>query len=107
MAVTMVLNLVLIIYAYLLGNYYSTQVLKAELAELAKREEPISINFEEFNVSNKLRFAENRVEFKAVKNYIDKTGQEVTMLCDITYRYFRYEHINAGKTQVFKILGVN
>jgi hypothetical protein len=80
-----VINLALISYPYLLGNYYCTQALKQELKEIAANHNPINICFGEFT-SNYVRFTKNNISF------VDAPAD----IADINIDVIRYKYLTAA-----------
>ncbi len=79
-----VINLALISYPYILGNYYCTQALRQELKEIAAYHNPINVCFGEFT-SNYVRFAQNNISF------VDAPAD----IADMNIEVMRYNYLTA------------
>ncbi len=80
-------NICLISYPYVLGNYYCTQNLDRQLQNMAEKQQPIKVCFGEFT-SNYVRFARWGIDFA-------DAGADV---CDINIEEIRYKNL----TSLFK-----
>ncbi|WP_378954873.1 hypothetical protein [Pelosinus sp. sgz500959] len=79
-----IINLALITYPYILGNYYCTQSLDHQLQEIAKRGETIQVCFGDFT-SNYARFAKWGID------YVDARDD----IADINIEEIRYKYLTA------------
>ncbi len=80
-----VINLALISYPYILGNYYCTQALQQELIDIGAYHNPIKVCFGEFT-SNYVRFEQNRISF------VDAPADIADMNIDV----LRYNYLTAA-----------
>lgn len=87
LVVILAVNICLIAYPYVLGNYYCTQNLDRQLQNMAEKQQPIKVCFGEFT-SNYVRFARWGIDFADV-------GADV---CDINIEEIRYKNL----TSLFK-----
>jgi hypothetical protein len=84
-AVAAVVNIALISYPYVLGNYYSTKALQQELKDIAENHNPINICFGVFT-SNYVWFEQNGIV------YVDAPAD----LADINIDTIRYNYLAAA-----------
>lgn len=80
-----VINLALIFYPYVLGNYYCTQALQQELIDISAYHNPIKVCFGEFT-SNYVRFEQNRISF------VDAPAD----IADMNIEVLRYNYLTAA-----------
>jgi hypothetical protein len=89
-----VINLALISYPYVLGNYYCTQALQQELTDMATYHKPIKIHFGEFT-SNYLRFEQRNITF------VDTPAD----VADMNIEALRYNYlVAAAKNKALEII---
>ena len=87
LASTLFINIGLISYPYILGNYYCTQDLNRQLQVMAEQGKPIKVYFGDLN-SNQVRFARWSID------YVDAPADSA----DISIEEIRYKNL----TSVFK-----
>jgi hypothetical protein len=80
-----VINLALISYPYVLGNYYCTQALQQELIDISVYHNPIKVCFGEFT-SNYVRFEQNHISF------VDAPAD----IADMNIEVLRYNYLTAA-----------
>lgn len=88
LAGAVVINIGLVSYPYVLGNYYCTQDLNRQLQQIAKEEQPIKVYFGEFT-SNYVRFARWGID------YTDVSDDSA----DINIAEIRYKYLTAVFTK--------
>lgn len=84
LAGAIIINIGLISYPYVLGNYYCTQDLNRQLERIAERNEPITVCFGDFT-SNYVRFERWGIE------YIDASDD----IANINIEEIRYHYLTA------------
>jgi len=80
-----VINLALIFYPYVLGNYYCTKALQQELTNIATYHNPVKICFGEFT-SNYVRFEQRNISF------VDAPAD----IADMNIEVLRYDYLTAA-----------
>lgn len=91
----MAVNVLLLSYAYGLGNHYATLAYKAEAAKLAAREAPVKFFFGVFN-SNEVRFKKLAVPYEVA----DEGAQ--AEIETFRYRYLSAVHEQEGLKEIFQ-----
>lgn len=84
LAAAAVVNLALVSYPYILGNYYCTEALKQELQAIALTRNPVNVYFGEFT-SSYVRFARYRIVF----------ADTPADIADMNIEVLRYQYLMA------------
>lgn len=84
LAGTIIINIGLVSYPYILGNYYCTQDLDRQLQHMAEQQEPITVYFGDFT-SNYVRFARWGIDYADAPDDI----------ADINIEEIRYKYLTA------------
>jgi len=84
LAAILMINICLISYPYIVGNYYCTQDLDRQLQRFAEKQQPIKVCFGDFT-SNYVRFARWGIDFADAAD--DR--------CDINIEEIRYKYLTA------------
>lgn len=90
-------NVLMVGYAYGLGNYYATASYRYEAERLLQRPQPLRLWFGVFN-SNELRFKEMGIPFEVA----DDGPQDDQIDSSFRYRYLVALHQRPGLVQVFE-----
>ena len=88
LAGAVIINIGLVSFPYILGNYYCTQDLNRQLQHIAKEQQSIKVCFGEFT-SNYVRFARWGIDYEDVPDDI----------ADINIEEIRYKYLTAVFTQ--------